>query len=212
MPTLADRRLLLAVCLLVPALAGCSTLAADEPTAAEHRDEARDRALEWNEDAQLVRIVGVEGSHGEGYAGVDDKPDNGTFWRAALDDGDVGDGRCAVWAYRFVAPDEGSVFQVVVDGDGEIVSATPRGSASQAAPLPEDVIGSDEAVATARDASEGLDRGLDSDGAGLTVQLMHDPEEDAPVWRIAGGGGPGPHGGGMIVLDARTGGVIVPGE
>lgn len=207
MPVPRGLSLLVLVALTTPVLAGCATGTASEPTADEHREMAEQRALEWDEDAQLVRVIGVEGRHGEHFAGVDGRPSNRSFWSGAVDDSDVGDGRCVVWTYRFVAeqPDPSHALRVAF-ADGEIVSTDLRANPDATEPLPDTLIDSDEAVEAARDAHEDLDEGLDSDDPGLTLQLLHDEEEDAPVWRVAGGGGQGV--GGAVVLDARTGGVI----
>lgn len=210
MPVPRSLVLLVLVASAMPVLAGCATVAANEATAEDHREMAEERAREWDEDAQLVRVIGVEGRHGEHFAGVDSRPTNRSFWHGAVDDGDVGDGRCVVWTYRFVAeqPDPSHAYRVAIQ-DGEIVSTGLRANPDATEPLPEGLIDSDEAAQAARDAHEGIDEGLDGDDPGLTLQLVHDEEEDVPVWRVVGGGGQGT--GGAVVLDARTGGIIDAG-
>jgi hypothetical protein len=187
-----------------PALVGCAATAVEEDPASEHRETARERALAWDEDAELVRVIGVEGRSGETFGGVDRRPDDGTLWTVATEDGTVGDGHAHVWAYRFVGEDEADVLQVGIQR-GEIVSAEVRSSSTRTTPIPEDVIDSPEAADLAREGLDSLDRGLGNDEPGLTLQLLHEEDEGRPVWRVAGGGSGV---GGAVVVDAVTGEVV----
>lgn len=203
------RLLLLASLLLAPAFSGCAA-GAQAATAQEQADPASERARAWADDAELASAVGVEGSfvsQFEGY-GVG----RGEHWERAQEDGEVGDGRCKVWRYVFVAdskPDE--VHVVVVDDEGQVLANHTDDRDGDDRALGDWNVDSDEALEAAREASPGLESGVDSDHYGIVMQLDRDPDRDNPTWFVAGGGGDSSGGGGFALVDAVTGEVLESG-
>lgn len=200
-----EGRITLALALLTaPALAGCIQ-GAQAATAEERADPASEAAETWADDAELAAATGMEGevSDGHGRAEAD-------HWDRARDDEDIGDGRCKVWQYTFVAeskPDE--VYVVAVDEDEEILSEQTRPRSDPDVALGSWEIDSDEALGIARDANEHLAEGIDGGNYGLLIELDRDPDDENPTWFVAGGGGDSSGGsGGIVLLDAVTGDVL----
>lgn len=231
-----NRSIMLAALLLAaPVLAGC--IGSAQATAMEEQDTAEDLAQDWDDDVQLVSIVGLEGNFpGGAWAGMGDwdwdwdwdwdharpgpsadaqasytvqqsSAGSGDYWERAADDDDVGDGKCELWAYRFISPNKpGQAYVVVVDRDGELVHQGIEDKDGDDVPLGAWEIDSDEAADIALDANEGLRQGTSSEHYGIILVLGHDEDRGNAVWFIAGGGGDSSGGGGgMVILDGVTG-------
>lgn len=193
---------LLATLVAAPALAGC--LGSAQATAMDQRDPADDRAQQWDEDAQLAKIVGLEGNtssgSGDGYDG------SAAYWEPAREDDSVGDGRIAVWVYVYVSPNEPGKTFVVVVHDGEIEQTEEEDEDEQA--LPEFSVDSDEAAEIAAENNEGIATAKDSENYGFVYHLETN-DDGIPTWFVAGGGGDDDGGGGgFVVIDARNGEVL----
>lgn len=203
----------MAVLLASPALAGC--LGTAEATAMEHQSTAEDRAKDWADHPRLIEIRGMEGSITQAFGGMSanfgdtDEP----YWDRARDDPNKGDGHAEIWVYRFLSEDDpDTVFEVVVDKDGNIVDTDrePRQSGDQV--LSDVEVDSDEAIEAAKDASPGLDESTAKETYALAMVLDQDDEHENPVWKIAGGGGDSSGGGGgYALIDAVTGEVLQSG-
>ncbi len=187
-----------------PMLGGC--LGTAQATAMEEQPTAEDRAQQWAADAELVAIIGVEGTF-PAYGGHADQ--EASYWSRAAEDDELGDGHCEIWAYRFVSeqrPDQ--VFTVVVDKDGEVID-TSTGDGGDDRPIGSYEIDSDEAAEIAFEANQGLAEGTSKEHYGLVLNLAQDDDHANPVWTIAGGGGDGTGGGGgVVVIDAATGEIL----
>lgn len=195
-------RLLLALALLTaPGLAGCIQ-GAQAATAQQTADPARDRAADWAEDAELASATGMEGRHGGQH--------EADYWDRAGDDEEVGDGRCKVWRYVFVAdskPDEAYV--VALDDEGEVLEQQTQPRSEDDAALGDWSVDSDEALQIAKEANDDLAEGIDRDNYGLLMELERDSANENPAWFVAGGGAEsGEAAGGYVVLDAVTGDVL----
>lgn len=197
--------ILLALASLVasPALAGCiGTAAASATEAMSAADEA---ARAWDADAQLVNIVGIEGTFPALVAAAFGAS-SGSDWSAAEDDKTVGDGLAELWAFRYVAPEKTRAYVVVVDKDDDVVRAEESFRRDDE-PLGSWSVDSDDALDIARDANDALAKGVARDEFGVFALLHH--ENGGPEWVIAGGGvddlGVG---GGFVRIDARTGDVL----
>lgn len=196
----------LAALVASPVLAGC--LGSAQASAMEQKDTADDRAQEWDGEAQLSGIVGLEGnasswSHAAGhYSGGSDA----TYWDPNREDDSPGDGQVAVWVYTYVSPNEpGEQFTVVVR-DGEVQETGVDDSDDEA--LPDFSVDSDEAAEIARENNQGIAEGQDSDNYGFVYNLDVNGT-GVPVWFVGGGGGGDDGGGGgIVVIDARNGDVI----
>lgn len=197
--------LLLALAALLgsPTLAGCIGTAAASAT--EAKSSADDAARAWDADAQLVNIVGIEGTFPLLAAAALGGP-TGEDWSAAKDDKTVGDGLAEVWAFRYVAPSKSRAYVVVVDRDEEIVRAEESFRRDDE-PLGSWSVDSDDALDIARDANDALANGVARDEFGVFALLHH--ENGRAEWVIAGGGGDDLGvGGGFVRIDARTGDVL----
>lgn len=204
--------LVMAVVLASPALAGC--LGTAQATAMEHQSTAEDRAQEWADHPRLVEIKGIEGSFPAAFGmggGFGDT--NKDYWDRAREDPTKGDGHAEIWVYRFLSEqDPDTVFEVVVDKDGNIVDTDREPRQSDDEVLGDVEVDSDEAIETAKDASEGLDEGTSKDTYGLAMMLSKKDQHENPVWMIAGGGGDSSGGGGgYAIIDAVTGEVLEAG-
>lgn len=220
--------LLIGALAALPTLAGCIGTA--QASAMEMRDPAQDLAEDWDSQATLVGVLGLEGGGGlMGFLQEDGWDDwswdwdghtshhagDGAFhvqssddhWARAADDDSIGDGKCEVWAYRFISPSQpGKVYVVVLDRDGELLHDEVDDRESQDEPLGNWEIDSDEAAEIALDVNEGLRRGTNSEHYGIMLALGQDEEYASPTWFIAGGGGDASGGGGgFVVIDAVTG-------
>lgn len=196
----------LAALVAAPALAGC--LGSAQASAMEQKDPADDRAQEWDEEAQLSGIVGLEGnssswSSASGHYSGGSEAD---YWAPNREDDSPGDGEVAVWVYTYVSPNKpGEQFTVVVQ-DGEVEETGVDDSDDEA--LPEFSVDSDEAAEIARENNQGIAEGQESDNYGFVYNLDVN-ETGVPVWFVGGGGGDDDGGGGGIaVIDARNGDVI----
>lgn len=200
--------ILLAFLLAAPALAGCLENQGTEApgaTALDLRPVAEDRASQWSSDARLSKAVTQEGRQAGLYAGDEDRPEDEPYWQRNVDDGNV-DGRAEVWQFEFVsASRNGTVLQVVVDADEAVVSTSTEDRQPGDAPVPADVLDSDEALEAAKAGYADLRRGLEGPNATVSLQLEHEADRGEPEWEAAGGGDDG---GGRVVVDAVTGEVL----
>lgn len=221
------RMIPVAIVVMVAApLAGCITAQA---TAMQYRDAAHARAQEWDSNAELAEIVGVEGqfdfamSGGSDWGGspggnawgsssqaeVQSKHGSAAYWDRAKDDPQLGDGRCEFWVYTFVAEGRDEKFIVVVDQDGEIIDNGTESRDEDDVAVGTWNVDSDRALEIAKDNNEGIRRGTESDNFGLVMNLDREPDEDNARWTVVGGGGDeSGGGGGVVVIDAVTGEVL----
>lgn len=196
-----DRRstILLFAALVAPAFAGCVGTA--QATANESLQPADAAAKGWDADAQLARIVGVEGQWVVGA------PGGGQDWSKAADDDSIGDGRAELWMFRYVAPDKTQAYVVMVDKSGKVVDQAEERRTSEDAPIGAWSLDSDEALSIALKANEGLQQGVEKESFGIVSVLRDDG--DGAQWIIIGGGlSSGAVGGGIVILDAQSGDVI----
>lgn len=199
--------LLVVALVAAPALSGCLTAQA---TAMQHRPTAQDRARQWDADAELAGVLGIEGSMPNDLPGYwhGNAPD-GNFWTRARDDPTVGDGHTEFWIYAWVADGNPDAFFVVVDRDGEVLDSGTTEREEDMVPVGTWGIDSDRALEIAKENNQGLREGLDRENFALMEALSRDPGDDHATWTIAGGGGDASGGGGgFVVLDAVTGDVL----
>lgn len=198
-------------------LAGCLG-AAQGATARGSLSPADQAAGAWDPGAELARIVGVEGTFGfawmGGFAGAWSGHaawwgGGATHWERSAEDPRVGDGRCEVWVYRYVAPNRDEAFVVVVDRNGTVVRQGPDEREDDDVPVGEWRIDSDRALAIAKEANQGLREGLGGQRFSVVEVLGREPARERGAWLVAGGGGgPGGGGGGFVLLDAVSGEVL----
>ena len=145
-------RALLAACVVLAAVAGC-TARTDEAlghfeSASATADVALDAARAWHPAAALMSIVGVEPNRPG--AGADDA--QGFQHLTAREDPRVGDGRAQAWMHTFTNQENAS-YAVVVSGSGEVLWSGPSGEDDPrrggAGPLGEWSVDSDEAATIA---------------------------------------------------------------
>lgn len=222
--------ILMVALVAAPALSGCLTAQA---TAMQYQDTAHARAQDWDPDAELAGIFGVEGTFGAMFGGVPwmgpspqmsgsmDWDGSGpgasaqsqhgekAYWSRAREDPNVGDGRTEFWIYGFVAEGRSEAFYVVVDRDGEVLDTGTTARDEDTVPVGQYNVDSDRALQIAKDANQGLEEGLDSENFGLVMGLKRDADQDHARWFVAGGGGDeSGGGGGFVVIDAVTGEVL----
>lgn len=197
---------LVALLAATAALAGCLGTAA--ATAMQTRDEADAAAKRWDKGAMLAQVVGVEGS--SSLAGLAAAYGASGDHSRGADDEEIGDGRCEVWVYRYVASAKPKAFVVVVDREGNVLRAGEETRTREdATPLGAWSIDSDRALEIAKDASAGLRDGAGKDHFALASVLRHAPGARHATWTIAGGGGDMSGGGGGVVeIDAVDGRVL----
>lgn len=190
---------LVAVLAALPLLAGC--VGSVQATARDALSPADEAARAWDADARLAQVTGVEGAWSAGAQRASD------FTRAGSDE-KVGDGRCEVWAYRYVAPDKARAYVVVVDRDGAVLREGEDAKHADDRALGAWRVDSDEALRIAKGASAGLREGMQKESFGVVSTLKPGPA-GTPVWVITGGGGDSTGGGGGVVrLDATSGQVL----
>lgn len=186
--------LALVLLLLVTAiLAGCVGEA--QTTARKLLDEAEAelaRTAVGNEEMKDSRLVGAwcfEGDRRQAYDAFrsrlpwrDGKEGDPPLWdQGPWGDSDIGDGKCDLWAYRFVSPSglHGLVRAIDREGSPKYLATTGPQPA-----LGEWKLDSDDAIRRARGASQNLDTVIDRDGIeGLHVAYVLS-QEDRAVWRI----------------------------
>ncbi len=177
--------------LAAPVLAGCIG-SASAATAKGELSTAEQEAQGWASDAELASIVGVEGPFvGDWDGPYDDwaapsgEHRGAAYWSATESDDQVGDGRCAVWLYVFIADSKpGEQFGVAVDEDGEVLATETDEREEDLVPVGEWRIDSDEAMERAMDRSDRLQEARESDDHSLVMALgREDPEENA-AWVI----------------------------
>lgn len=203
MATGPGRTPLVIVVLLTLIMAGCTTL--DQVPAMEARDLAEETAEEWNGNASLTYVVGIEGAPGPVLETIGDAPwGNMSVWERASEDDQVGDGRAEAWLFLFTA--EHSALDVVVDKHQEVVDVEQRAVENPSDGLDEPCcVGSDEVAAVAVASNQAIERVLEEPEASLLLVL--DREQDrGPLWRMmATSDG---QDGGVTVVDARSGQVL----
>lgn len=205
--------ILLAFLLAGPALAGCledqaAGAGAAGATALDLRPTAEDRARAWSSDARLSQATTHEGRQAGFYAGDEARPQDEPYWERNVDDEAV-DGRAEVWQFEFVsASRNGTVLQVVVDADEAVVSTSTENRRPEDAPLPDEVLDSDEGLEAAKEGHEDLRAGVEGSNATVSLTLEHEDGQEGPVWDAAGGGDDG---GGRVLVHAVTGEVLEAG-
>lgn len=197
------------------ALSGCIGTAA--ATAVEAQKAAQSKAQAWNPNAQLAGIMGIEGTFNMGWmAGYmmsmstqGDHASASAHFEASDEDKKVGDGRCLVWAYRWVAPGVPGYYMVVEKEKKVVFEGYVENPSDAAVPLGDFKVDSDDALRIAKEANEGFRRGVESEHFGLVERLNKDAGHEHPEWIVAGGGGSSQGaGGGMVRIDAVTGLVL----
>lgn len=192
-----------AAILASPALAGCIGTAAASAT--EVMSAADDAARAWDAEAQLVNVVGIEGTFPALVAAAFGASSGGD-WTAAEEDEKVGDGRAELWAFRYVAPGKSRAYVVVVDKDDNVVRAEESFRRDDE-PLGAWSVDSDDALGIARGANDALAKGVARDEFGVFALLHH--ENGRAEWVVAGGGvDDAGAGGGFVRIDANTGDVL----
>lgn len=207
--------LIASLVLFVPALSGCLVAQA---TAMEHQDDAEDIARDWDADARLLHIMGMEGrgDMANGMGGWEGDASGAEVWTRTEQDDEVGDGHAEVWAYHFRNGAGTEDLFVMLDRDGKEIQRETAEPEDDAEPIGDYDVDSDEALDKAKAASKGLRDGTDSDHYGIVMVLGRDSGFGAnPAWLIMGGGGgdgsgagDGSGGGGMVAIDAKTGEVL----
>lgn len=218
---LGSKGLAIATAILL-AVAGCVGSAA-AGTAKGGEPPAEAEAKRWDSGAQLVKIIGVEGSFPVvGWTGFGSYSGSGNTYASAgstdlgfeymsrgKDDRTIGDGRCEVWIYRYVSTGESEAFVVVVDKDGKVLKTGTDEKRDDDRTVGEWKINSDQALQIAKDASPHLRRGVESQSFALFEGLHRDDAQQHAAWYVAGGGGDASGGGGGFVkIDAVTGRVL----
>lgn len=196
--------------LALPVVSGC--LGSAQAAAGDHRAEATELARQWDPEASLVGVVGLEGQGWPAHLLPDSARSDGeaSHWDGAEADRSVGDGRAVVWAYRFVSQADPSQLHVIVLNDeGDLLKAYDRPWARELRPLEDWSVSSEEAAEIARETNDGVQRALDSQDHAMILSLAHPRDRQAAVWFVAGGGGDDQGaGGGLVILDAATGEVL----
>lgn len=192
-------------------LAGCVGTA--QATAMSTRTPADDAAKRWDPNAELVAVVGMEGSWGSSsgnpFGAWTSSGTSASDWSRSSQDGKVGDGRCETWMYRYVSPTKSGAYVVIVDRDGKVTKEGPDKRKSDDVALGAWQVDSDRALEAAKNANAGLKQGVESANFGFVSILHRDDDYTNAVWLIAGGGGDSTGGGGgMAIVDAVNGAVL----
>lgn len=225
--------LLVSLLLVSPMLSGCLTAQA---TALQYRDTAHARADEWDQDAVLAGIFGVEGTSTMGWMGpgvtwdwqwsgstgfsgfgggssgmsAQGEVSKESYWARAEEDPNVGDGRAEFWVYAFVAEGRQEAFFVVVDRDGQVIDTGTAERDADMVPVGPWNVDSDRALEIAKDNNQGIEEGLDSENFGLMMALGRRNTSEHAKWLVVGGGGDSSGGGGgIVIIDAVTGEVLM---
>lgn len=219
MTTIARRRfqaaaLLTGVLLLATALAGCTSAQATASSLQVHAD---DRAADWDSEAQLVLILGTEGTFQMqnmiGQYDAFDSPEleeaaRQDFWSRVEDDPDPGDGKAEFWLYVYRGADDKHLI-VVVDRDKKVLHEDEADGEDLGSPVGEYKVDSDRAMSIALEENDSLADAKDTDHFAFVAGLFRETADSNPSWLIAGGGGSSEGGGGgMIQIDAVTGDVL----
>lgn len=204
------------VLLLATTLAGCTSTSPS--TAAALQGEADDRAQEWDSGAQLVLIVGTEGTF-QMQGMMDqfepfDSPEleeaaRQDFWERVEDDPEPGDGKAEFWLYVYRGGD-GEHLIVVVDRDEKIIYEDQAQEAEDlGSPVGEYSVDSDDAMRIALEANDELAGAAETEHFAFVAGLFRESAGTDPNWIVAGGGGSSEGGGGgMVRIDATTGDVL----
>lgn len=200
------------VAAITPALAGC--LGSAQGTAQASLSPAEQAARRWDGGAYLVGVIGYEGAPGPWMSGF---LGDGWGWTSestsahgprTSQDARVGDGVCEVWVYGYRAPGKAAMYVVAVDKDGRVLRAGE--SEPDMVAVGAWRVNSDEALRIAKNANDGLRRGVESQHFALVLALGKEAADPRARWMIAGGGGDASGGGGdQVVLDAVSGEVLV---
>lgn len=219
---LADKRiqgaaLLAGLLLLATALAGCTSAQA---TASQLQAQADERASDWDDEPELLLIVGTEGNiamqsmmGAYGFEGADapavQEAAAQDFWDRVEDDPEPGDGKGELWLYVYRNAEGTNHLLVVVDRDRKIIYEDETDGTDLGYAVGTYNIDSDQAVTIAMEANEHLGDAMEADNFGFVIALMREAPQDNPFWIVAGGGG-GPEGGGggYVKLDAKSGDVL----
>lgn len=205
------------VLLMSTLLAGCTApgFGGGSATASSLEPQARSEARDWDSDAELVAIIGVEGALGEDQmddmGGWGDEAAIRALLQRAASDDNIGDGKCEFWAYLYQAAGQDQMVVVVVNrtGGDPWVIEFPKDEDNDQMPIGDYDVDSDEALKIAKEASEGLRDGLARDNAGVMAALGRDESHPNPAWVIMAGGGDDQGGDmGFVIVDAKTGEVI----
>lgn len=182
---------------------------ADGASAMTHRDKAIAEAKEWDQEAELAQVIGIEGQNwAELVEGISGGIQDAGVSRSA-DDTDIGDGRSEIWIYRFVSAETRDAYTVGLDEGGEVLFQEPDQGDELDLPVGEWTIDSVEAAEIAMERNPHLLRGSGAENAGIVLILGRDSVGGNATWLVAGGGGDSRGGGGgEVIVDAVTGDVL----
>lgn len=196
--------------LAAPLLAGCVG-SASAASAREWQSPADEAAQEWDADAQLVNVIGVEGTFPVQLAAMlfDFHESAGEAdWNDAQEDDEVGDGKARLWLYRYVAPEKDAAYLVVVAKNKVIHEAEDERRADDT-PVGEWVLDSDAALDVALGHNEALSAGVERERYGIGAILTRESADATPTWLVAGlGADLNGAGGGFVLIDATSGDII----
>lgn len=160
----------LAAALLLAAvgLTGCIGAMGQSSTGQEHEGTAEEKALAWDQDAELVEVFGAETSGEWGWSN-DSYSFNGSH-------GDVGDGQAPAWVYTYETDED--ALNVIVAANGSVKHAEEAEHENQT-PVTNWNIDSTEASNIAAENNESW---ANANPQHAWYVLAQDEPEDDPVW------------------------------
>lgn len=185
------------------ALAGCIG-GAEAATASTARRTADREAQDWEDKPRLVNIYGWEGPYRAASFGPSARYAEQPYYDRAAEDANVGDGKAAIWVFRYLSEDGEKVLEVVVDADGKVRDRRVVDADDGDVLLGEVNVDSDRAVEIAAQDEDFRER-MRSERSHVMMMLDREPDQEHARWKV---GVISQDGFAGAVIDAVTGDVI----
>lgn len=196
--------------LLAAGIAGC--VGDDQASAMDLRGTADDAAQDWQADARLVGVVGLE-APGEWVDEIEqeavDEPEDDEqrfFLLLVRRDADLGDGRAHAWLFTYHSMSADRIFAVVVSADGRIEETRDLGDPDDVdddlggEPIGEWRIDSDTAASTLHDEADNFTAEAAEGVIWFLTGESMDDDSDHAMWVAVP-----PEGGSIHFVDAVNG-------
>lgn len=198
------------------ALSGC---VASGSTASELQMAADHIAENWHPRAELVMILGGEGTvslqrtfeqwdvealHVPPIASLA----NESFWNRVVEDPEPGDGRAELWAFVYRAGESGRHLVLAFDRSSDLLYEQEMEQDAFSGVVRDYNVDSDHAVRIAWQEEDGFQASLGHERFTLTVALVERPQDPGPVWLLLAATHGVEASGWRVVVDAQNGALL----
>ncbi len=198
------------------ALAGCVSSGS---TASQLQMVADHNAENWHPDAELVMILGGEGTtslqhtfgqwdvaalHAPAVAALA----NASMWDRVVDDPEPGDGRAEIWSFVYRAGESDRHLVLGFDRASDLLYEDELEQEPFSDTVRDYNVDSDQAVRIASQQEDAFTKFQEHERFTLTVLLVQEPEHPGPVWILLGATHGVEASGWRVIVDAKNGDLL----